>query len=92
MSCNSKTSSPSKDAINQLNLKRGEIISCGPPSAEFGTVNFDMACDNSAKHDFNLAVEMLHSFEYDEAEKAFAKVIEESPNCAMAYWGVDFAT
>lgn len=40
------------------------------------------------KNDFNFAVELLHSFEYDEAEKAFAKVIDESPMCAMAYWGV----
>ncbi len=88
MSCNNRTSSPSKDAISQLHLKRGEIISCGPPSAQFGTVNFDITCDASAKEDFNLAVEMLHSFEYEEAEKAFAEVIEKSPNCAMAYWGV----
>ncbi|HET9431520.1 MAG TPA: hypothetical protein VFO70_10115, partial [Chitinophagaceae bacterium] len=30
----------------------------------------------------------LHSFEYDESEKIFAKVIDQSPDCAMAYWGV----
>jgi len=88
ISCNSKTSSPSTDSIDQLNLKRGEIISCGPANAEFGTVNFEMTCDTTVKKDFNLAIEMLHSFEYDEAEKVFAKVIAASPNCAMAYWGV----
>jgi hypothetical protein len=31
---------------------------------------------------------LLHSFEYDEAEKAFSKIIDKNPGCAMAYWGV----
>ncbi len=31
---------------------------------------------------------LLHSFEYDEAEKVFAKTISQDPACAMAYWGV----
>src|SRR5262249_8926859 len=34
------------------------------------------------------AVELLHSFEYEESEKVFAKIIDEAPQCAMAYWGV----
>jgi tetratricopeptide (TPR) repeat protein len=33
-------------------------------------------------------VALLHSFEYDEGEKVFAKIIQEEPGCAMAYWGV----
>ena len=88
LSCKSKNPSPSKEAISQLNLKRGNIISCGPPQEQFGTVDFDMSCDKKAKKDFNIAIELLHSFEYDEAEKVFAKVIDETPDCAMAYWGV----
>ncbi len=51
-------------------------------------VNFDIAGSQQVKNDFNTAVELLHSFEYDEAEKAFAKIIDESPECVMAYWGV----
>ena len=35
-----------------------------------------------------MAIALLHSFEYDESEKMFAKVIDEAPECAMAYWGV----
>src|SRR4051812_17309347 len=88
LSCKSKSSSPSKEIISQLQLNRGEVISCGPINAQFGSLEFDMTCDPSTKRDFNLAVELLHSFEYDEAEKVFAKVIDKSPNCAMAYWGV----
>ncbi|HEX4852419.1 MAG TPA: hypothetical protein VFV08_16495, partial [Puia sp.] len=87
-SCENKSALPSSESIGELQLKRGDFISCGPPNAKFGNVDFDMSCDVSTKKDFNLAVELLHSFEYDEAEKAFAKVIDKTPGCAMAYWGV----
>jgi tetratricopeptide (TPR) repeat protein len=88
LSCNSKTQNPTSDSITQLNLKRGNIISCGPPSAEFGSVNFEITGNDKTKKDFNLAIELLHSFEYNEAEKVFAKIIDQTPECAMAYWGV----
>lgn len=71
-----------------LNLKTGDIVSCGPPEKEFGTVGFSVACSEKSKKDFDLGIALLHSFEYDESEKAFAKVINEDRNCAMAFWGV----
>ena len=73
---------------SDMELKRGELIACGPPSKEFGTVSFASACNASMQKDFDLGIAMLHSFEYDESEKAFAKVIDADPNCPMAYWGV----
>ncbi len=79
---------PSQALISQLNLKTGAVISCGPPEQQLGTVDFDMTCSRKSRPDFNLAIELLHSFEYDEAEKVFAKVIAATPDCAMAYWGV----
>ena len=88
ISCNGNNSVPSKELINQINLKRGNVISCGAPDKQFGSVDFEMTCNEKAKKDFNLAIELLHSFEYDESEKIFAKVIDETPECAMAYWGV----
>ena len=88
ISCNGNNSVPSKELINQINLKRGNVISCGAPDKQFGSVDFEMTCNEKAKKDFNLAIELLHSFEYDESEKVFAKVIDETPECAMAYWGV----
>lgn len=81
-------SSPSVRAIDGLNLKKGALISCGPPQAEFGVLNFETSCDSAVRTDLNVAVELLHSFEYDESEKVFAGIIERSPVCAMAYWGV----
>jgi len=88
VSCRQNNSGPSKELISQLDLKRGEIISCGSPNTEFGTVDFEITGSEKVKSDFNKAVELLHSFEYDESEKVFAKIIDEDPQCAMAYWGV----
>src|SRR5438045_7885871 len=88
LSCSNKKSITSKLLIDELNLKHGPIISCGVTDNQFGTVDFEMSCDITVKKDFNLAMELLHSFEYEESEKAFAKVIDHAPGCAMAYWGV----
>jgi tetratricopeptide (TPR) repeat protein len=88
VSCKEKGKGPSTEAINAINLKRGEVVVCGPPDKQFGTVDFATSCSGKEKADFNLAMALLHSFEYDEAEKVFAKVIDKEPGCAMAYWGV----
>jgi tetratricopeptide (TPR) repeat protein len=73
-------------------LKRGEIVSCGPQDGElFGTVSFSATVPDDLRTDFNVAIALLHSFEYDEAEKMFAKIIDKAPECAMAYWGIAMA-
>lgn len=84
--CNSNT----KSMAEQLpGLKRGEIVVCGPQDGElFGNVSFSASIPASLRNDFNIGIALLHSFEYDEAEKMFAKVIDGAPECAMAYWGV----
>lgn len=87
-SCHNKDNLPSNRSIEALRLKRGEITVCGPLGKQFGTVEFKTTCTGKVKEGFNLGIELLHSFEYDEAEKTFAKVIDEEPGCAMAYWGV----
>jgi tetratricopeptide (TPR) repeat protein len=89
LSCKEKNKIPANESINGINLKRGEVVLCGPPDKEFGSVEFETSCSEKVKKDFNLAIALLHSFEYDEAEKVFAKIIDEEPECAMAYWGVD---
>src|SRR5664279_5934111 len=84
LSCKSKNSAPSKEVIGELGLKKGDVISCGPPDAQFGSVDFETTCDEKSKKDFTLAIELLHSFEYEESEKMFSKVIDETPECAMS--------
>ena len=74
---------------NKIDLKRGAVISCGPQEGEvFGSVSFSATVPAQFQKDFNTGIALLHSFEYDEAEKMFAKVIDGAPACAMAYWGV----
>lgn len=87
-SCNSASQAPSAEAIEAINLKKGNIIFCGPAGANFGSVDFMVTASADVKKDFDQAIAMLHSFEYDEAEKAFAAIINKDPSCAMAYWGV----
>jgi tetratricopeptide (TPR) repeat protein len=74
--------------LKSIDLIRGNIALCGSENGEFGTVNFPVSCTGNARANFNLATALLHSFEYSEAEKVFAKVIDEDPECLMAYWGV----
>lgn len=88
-SCKEKKASPAEKLINEMGLKRGAIISCGPGPQLLGSVDFKISSkEKKVQDDFNLAIKLLHSFEYDEAEKMFAKIIDEDPACAMAYWGV----
>jgi tetratricopeptide (TPR) repeat protein len=86
--CKTKDKTVAAEDIRALDLKRGELVSCGPPDKNFGQVYFENSCSGKTSKDFNLAVALLHSFEYDEAEKVFAKIIDADPTCAMAYWGV----
>jgi len=87
-SCHEKSPTPASETINAIHLKRGEVVLCGPADKQFGSVDFEMSYSGKVKKDFNLAMSLLHSFEYDEAEKVFAQVIDEEPACVMAYWGV----
>ena len=64
-----------------IEIKRGDIVLCSPGGNKFGLVAFDNSCSENVKNDFNLAVALLHSFEYDEAEKVFAKIIDRTRMC-----------
>jgi hypothetical protein len=91
LSCSDKNTRPTQETITALQLKRGNLIACGAPGKEFGAVAFATSCSSASRKDFDLGVALLHSFEYDEAEKVFARVIDREPDCAMAYWGVAMA-
>jgi tetratricopeptide (TPR) repeat protein len=58
-------------------------------SAEkLGTVHFPVSVDPKAQEDFDRAVALLHSFEYEQAERGFLSIANRDPNCAMAFWGI----
>ncbi len=86
--CNSANPAPSTEVIESINLKKGDAIWCGPAGGSYGSVDFLVSASDEVKSDFNEATAMLHSFEYDESEKAFARIIKKDPSVAMAYWGV----
>jgi hypothetical protein len=58
-----------------------------PAPDRLGTVRFEISCAASERAAFNRAVALLHSFAYDDADKAFASVAERDPTCAIAHWG-----
>lgn len=86
--CKNKNENQYEDSIASMDLKRGAVVACGPQEGQYGETSFSATVPEKLLSDFNMAVALLHSFEYDEAEKMFAKVIDQAPDCAMAYWGV----
>jgi tetratricopeptide (TPR) repeat protein len=59
----------------------------GLTQGQLGTVHFPVSCTPDAQKTFEKGVALLHSFWYEEAEKAFLDVEKQDPKCAMAYWG-----
>ena len=83
-SCENKKTT-SIQSFNELDLKRGDLLLCGDPN--FGDVSFALSCRYDLRETFNLGLSLMHSFEYAEAEKAFVSVLDQDPECLMAYWG-----
>ncbi|MFL6350650.1 MAG: EamA family transporter [Bryobacteraceae bacterium] len=55
---------------------------------KLGSVSFPISCLPAVQQEFNRGVALLHSFSYSAAERAFRRVAESDPQCAMAHWGV----
>jgi tetratricopeptide (TPR) repeat protein len=68
-------------------------VTAGSPQApylqgnRFGKVNFPTHCSESAQPPMERGLALLHSFQYAEAEQAFANAAHDDPQCAVAYWG-----
>jgi tetratricopeptide (TPR) repeat protein len=58
------------------------------PAEKLGTVHFPVASGPQVQRDFDRAVALLHSFQYEEAERAFTRLAGDDPKFAMAYWGI----
>jgi hypothetical protein len=52
-----------------------------------GTVHFPISC-TAVQGKFDRAVALLHNFFYPETVKSFQAIINENPDCAIAYWGL----
>jgi hypothetical protein len=55
---------------------------------EVGSVKFLTSCTPSVEKNFNRAVALLHSFQYEQVRQAFNDIAKQDPQCAMAQWGI----
>src|SRR5713101_3413003 len=63
--------------------------SAAPAGVEkLGKVNFPTSCDPKVQAEFERGVAMLHSYWFNYAGKTFRGILQQDPNCAMAYWGI----
>jgi hypothetical protein len=53
-----------------------------------GRVVFPVSCNAEAQRRFERAMALLHSFWWEEGERAFQGVAGADSTCAMAYWGL----
>ena len=58
------------------------------PAEKLGKVHFEISCGARTQAGFDHAVALLHSFQYEDAERSFAALAASDPSCAMASWGV----
>jgi tetratricopeptide (TPR) repeat protein len=56
-------------------------------AAELGQINFDPDCAEDSIGPFNRALALMHHMMYAQAREAFVALIEDDPDCAMAWWG-----
>ena len=54
---------------------------------QLGRVTFPVSCTPEAQRRFERAMAVLHSFWWDEGERAFGAVLEADSSCSMAHWG-----
>jgi tetratricopeptide (TPR) repeat protein len=55
---------------------------------QLGKVSFPISCAPGSQSAFERGVALMHSFEYEEAEKQFTEIAQKDSACAMAHWGI----
>ncbi len=60
----------------------------GHQVGKLGRVTFPVSCTPAAQRRFEHAMAVLHSFWWEEGDRAFGDVLEADSTCAMAYWGI----
>src|SRR5215470_12098454 len=60
----------------------------GRPPERLGKVSFANSCAPAVQDEFTRAVALLHSFWWQQGEKAFRQVLDQDPSCAIATWGI----
>src|SRR5258708_29799802 len=55
---------------------------------KLGTLSFPTSCDPKVQAEFERGVAMIHSYWFLIARRVFEGVLQQDPNCAIAYWGI----
>src|ERR671919_235198 len=55
---------------------------------KLGRVVFPVSCNPEARKRFEHAMAVLHSFWWEEGDRAFGDVLAADSTCTMAYWGI----
>jgi tetratricopeptide (TPR) repeat protein len=55
---------------------------------KLGRVVFPVSCTPAAQQRFEHAMAVLHSFWWEEGDRAFGDVLAADSTCTMAYWGI----
>src|SRR2546421_1801549 len=53
-----------------------------------GRLSFPTSCDPKVQAEFERGVAMIHSYWFLIARRVFEGVLQQDPNCALAYWGI----
>ena len=60
----------------------------GQQEERLGKVSFPTSCDAKVQAEFERGVAMIHSYWFLIARRVFEGVLQQDPNCAIAYWGI----
>jgi tetratricopeptide (TPR) repeat protein len=73
-------------AVTAQEHAHDQVYPASPPE-QLGRVSFPAGCRPAVQPRVERAVALLHSFWYEEAEKAFTEVTAADSTCAFGYWG-----
>ena len=55
---------------------------------KLGAVHFATSCSAEAQKEFDRAVALLHSFQFNHAIQGFNAALKSDPTCGIAHWGI----
>jgi hypothetical protein len=66
---------------------RADGLSPAASQDQLGRVRFPTSCSSAVQPAIEKGVALLHSFQYQVSEQAFADAATRDPKCAVAHWG-----
>lgn len=73
--------------VSGIAAAQDHVHPAGGGRDKLGSVSFAVSCAPTSQPQFERAVAMLHSFWFEQADKAFADIARADSTCALAYWG-----